>query len=152
MRQPSGDKRRITVPSRDVADGWVSIRRRLLGCIPAARARAASVIPRAAARARIVCKSLTASTPSAYPHAAREGAQDPAGRMMRAASSRDMWPRQRIIAGVPIMARATAAYHIRRARIIAMMRGRRLGDAHLLVPHDAIRWCVWPRRLDGTAS
>ena len=82
-RQPSGGKRRITVPSRDVADGWVSIRRRLLGCIPAARARAASVMPRAAARARIACRSPTASTPSAYLDAARDRAQHPAGPRIR---------------------------------------------------------------------
>lgn len=70
-RQPSGGRRRITVSSRDVSEAVVSIRRRLLGCMPAARAKAASERPRAAARARIADSSPT--TQAAYSHLLESG-------------------------------------------------------------------------------
>jgi len=76
-RQPSGGRRRITVSSRDVSEAVVSIRRRLLGCMPAARARAASEMPRAAARVRIADNSPTMPTEAAYSHLARVGVRAP---------------------------------------------------------------------------
>ena len=53
----------------------VSIRRRLPGCMPEARARSVNVMPRAATRARIAANSPPATMRTIYADVMREGAR-----------------------------------------------------------------------------